>query len=77
MREIGTSLQQFAEFLLKARLVRHYSLRTGTSYVDWVRRFVTYLAEHDGPRPTVTAAAVRDFHTPPFQPPRSSPMRSA
>jgi site-specific recombinase XerD len=50
--------------LLRARLrTRHYSLRTETSYVDWVRRFVAYLEEHDGPRPTVTAAAVRDFLT--------------
>ena len=36
---------------LRARLrTRHYSLRTESSYVDWVRRFFDYTAERDGPQ---------------------------
>jgi integron integrase len=49
---------------VRARIrTRHYSHRTEASYADWVRRFLDYLAEHDGPRPRVTAAAVRNFLT--------------
>ena len=38
MREVETSLQQFGEFLLKARLVRE---RAAPHCVRWVRRFLT------------------------------------
>ncbi len=38
MREIEASLQQFGEFLLKARLVRE---RAAPHCVRWVRRFLT------------------------------------
>jgi len=50
--------------LLRARIrTRHYSHRTESSYADWVRRFLDYLAQQNGPRPQVTAAGVRDFLT--------------
>jgi integron integrase len=49
---------------LRARLrTRHYSYRTESSYVDWVRRFFDYLRSRDGPVSTVTGAGVRDFLT--------------
>jgi hypothetical protein len=38
MRELETSLQQFGEFLLKARLVKE---RAAPHCVRWVRRFLT------------------------------------
>jgi len=34
---------------------RHYSYRTESSYVDWVRRFLNYLTQHDEPQPRVSA----------------------
>lgn len=49
---------------LRARIrSRHYSYRTESSYADWVRRFLEYVAGQDGSRPLVTAASVRDFLT--------------
>lgn len=49
---------------LRSRIrTRHYSYRTECSYADWVRRFLDYLAQRDGPRPRVTPAGVRDFLT--------------
>jgi hypothetical protein len=42
---------------------RHYSYRTETSYADWVRRFLEHRAVEDGPRPSITSAAVRNFLT--------------
>jgi hypothetical protein len=44
--------------LLRQRIrARHYSYRTECSYADWVRRFLDYCAQRDGPRPRVTADA--------------------
>jgi integron integrase len=41
---------------------RHYSHRTESSYADWVRRFLAYLAERQGvPHPRVGPDGVRDF----------------
>jgi site-specific recombinase XerD len=43
---------------------RHYSYRTEVTYVDWARRFLTYLAETQAaPHPRVTADGARDFLT--------------
>jgi site-specific recombinase XerC len=43
---------------------RHYSYRTESSYVDWVRRFLAYLSEHQGrPAPRVESDGVRDYLT--------------
>ena len=43
---------------------RHYSYRTECSYLDWVRRFLAYVAERqDATRPHVTSESVRDFLT--------------
>jgi Phage integrase, N-terminal SAM-like domain len=43
---------------------RHYSYRTECSYADWVRRFLTYLAEREGtPHPCVKSESVRDYLT--------------
>jgi integrase len=51
--------------LLRQRLrTRHYSSRTESSYADWVRRFLAYVAECQGtPHPRVESAAARDFAT--------------
>ena len=48
---------------LRTRLrTRHYSYRTECSYVDWVRRFLTYSSQQQGaPQPRVDAAIVRDY----------------
>jgi hypothetical protein len=44
--------------------IRHYSYRTECTYVDWVRRFLDYLAEQQGSRtPRVDSASVRDYLT--------------
>ena len=50
---------------LRSRIrTRHYSYRTECSYVDWVRRFLGYVAEQQGvPQPRVEPASVRDFLT--------------
>ena len=50
---------------LRSRIrTRHYSYRTECSYVDWVRRFLAYVAEQQGvPNPRVESASVRDFLT--------------
>jgi len=50
---------------LRLRLrTRHYSYRTESSYADWVRRFLTYLAERQGaPHPRVDSHGVRDYLT--------------
>jgi hypothetical protein len=50
---------------LRARIrTRHYSYRTECSYVDWARRFLSYVAEQQGvPHPRVESAAVRDYLT--------------
>jgi len=43
---------------------RHYSYRTECSCVDWVRRFLTYLAaQQQQPRPRVDGEAVRSYLT--------------
>jgi hypothetical protein len=43
---------------------RHYSYRTEVAYVDWARRFLTYLAEtQTTPNPEVTPDAARDYLT--------------
>ena len=50
---------------LRSRIrTRHYSYRTECSYVDWARRFLSYLAEQQGvPHPRVESASVRDYLT--------------
>lgn len=50
---------------LRGRIrTRHYSHRTECSYVDWVRRFLEYVARQQGaPRPRVVADSVRDYLT--------------
>jgi len=50
---------------LRTRIrTRHYSYRTESSYADWVRRFLGYLAEREGvPRPRVDSESVRDYLT--------------
>lgn len=47
---------------LRRRLrTRHYSYRTECSYVDWARRFLTYLSEQqNAPEPRVQSDGVRD-----------------
>jgi hypothetical protein len=43
---------------------RHYSYRAETSYIDWTRRFLNYLAERQGaPRPRVDAEGARNVLT--------------
>jgi integrase len=43
---------------------RHYSYRTEQCYVDWVRRFLAYLAERQGvPHPCVGSDGARDYLT--------------
>ncbi len=50
--------------VLRLRLrARHYSYRTETSYLDWVRRFFDYLGPNHGPHPQVTSDTMRDFLT--------------
>ncbi len=48
---------------LRTRLrARHYSYRTECTYVDWVRRFLGYVAKQQSvPEPRVTPETVRDF----------------
>ena len=78
MRELDTSLQQFGEFLLKARLVKE---KAAPYWVRWVRRFLTrpasnepmadqvrrffaYCSERQGvPEPRIESDAVRDYLT--------------
>jgi integron integrase len=50
---------------LRARLrTHHYSYRTETSYADWVRRFLDYLAQQQGvAHPRVASESVRDYLT--------------
>ena len=50
---------------LRSRIrTRHHSYRTECSYVDWVRRFLAYVAEQQGvPQPRVEPASIRDFLT--------------
>jgi hypothetical protein len=50
---------------LRRRLrTRHYSYRTECTYVDWVRRFLDYVAQQQGlPTPRVDSASVRDYLT--------------
>jgi integrase len=43
---------------------RHYSYRTECTYVDWVRRFLEYVAQQQGvPTPRVDSESVRDYLT--------------
>jgi site-specific recombinase XerD len=59
-----TSPQPALEQLRQRIRTRHYSYRTEGSYVDWVRRFLDYLADREGvPNPHVDSAAVRDYLT--------------
>ncbi len=48
---------------LRTRLrTRHYSYRTECTYVDWVRRFLDYVATQQGlPQPRVAPEVVRDY----------------
>jgi hypothetical protein len=43
MRNLGASLQEFGEFLLKAKLVRE---KSAPHVVRWVRRFLSAPASH-------------------------------
>lgn len=56
-------LQALERMRLRLR-TRHYSCRTETTYVDWARRFMAWVAEEQRePRPAIDAAAVRNFLT--------------
>ena len=56
-------LAAMAQLRLRIR-TRHYSYRTESAYVDWVRRFLDYAAQQQGvPHPRVATAVVRDFLT--------------
>lgn len=58
----GTRPLAALEQLRQRIRTRHYSLRTESSYADWVRRFFAYLAERQGvPHPQVGPDGVRDF----------------
>jgi len=63
--EAGRTSPPAALEQLRLRLrTRHYSYRTESSYADWVRRFLTYLAERQGaPHPRVNSHGVRDYLT--------------
>jgi integron integrase len=63
--EAGRTSPPAALEQLRLRLrTRHYSYRTESSYADWVRRFLTYLAERQGaPHPRVDSHGVRDYLT--------------
>lgn len=51
--------------VLRRRIrTRHYSHRTETSYADWARRFLEYVARLQGvAQPTISADAARDYLT--------------
>lgn len=51
--------------VLRRRLrTRHYSHRTETSYADWTRRFIEYVARQQNvPQPTIGSDAARDYLT--------------
>jgi len=61
MRELESSLQEFGEFLLKARLARPAA---APYFVRWVRRFLSHAAQQqEVPHPRVESAVVRDYLT--------------
>ena len=63
--EKGRAIPLAALEQLRLRIrTRHYSYRTECCYVDWARRFFSYLVDQQGgPQPRVHAEAVRDYLT--------------
>ncbi|MEO7189467.1 MAG: phage integrase N-terminal SAM-like domain-containing protein [Vicinamibacterales bacterium] len=61
--EQGSTSPLAALDLLRTRLrTRHYSYRTECTYLDWVRRFLSYAAEQQGtPQARVTPEVMRDY----------------
>lgn len=60
----GTSPLEALEEMRRRLRTRHYAYRTESTYVDWVRRFLDYLAAHQGVRqPLVESASVRSYLT--------------
>ncbi|MEI8083832.1 MAG: phage integrase N-terminal SAM-like domain-containing protein, partial [Actinomycetes bacterium] len=58
-----TPLAALEQLRLRIR-TRHYSYRTECCYVDWARRFLSYLVDQQGGlQPEVRADALRDFLT--------------
>ena len=50
------------EELRRRNRTRHYFYRTERTYADWVRRFLTYLAERQkAPNPRLDSDAVQDY----------------